>query len=59
MTTFCLITLALLIPWLLVGLVIAVMDARIRREQSMALDTRAWQEKVDAMRRIHEQEGDA
>jgi hypothetical protein len=59
MTTFCYIALALLVPWVLIGITIAALDARIRRTHQLHLDTRAWTEKVDAMRRMHDQEGEA
>jgi hypothetical protein len=56
---------ALLIPaviialWILLSLIIGYQDHRDRRARDLHLELRAWQQKVDAMRRMADQEGDA
>jgi hypothetical protein len=59
MTTVCIAGLFFIVPWLLLGVFVAGMDHRLRRQHHSALETRAWQEKVDAMRRLQDIEGDA
>jgi hypothetical protein len=42
------------------GLSIVLMaDWMVQRRYETALETRAWEEKVDAMRRLKDREGDA
>ena len=45
--------------WALRGLVFLAVDARIRARHREMLEVRDWQEKVQAMRRMTDQEGDA
>jgi len=55
--------------WVLVGImvwvwacwsaVILYLDYRARRRHRDMIDARAWREKVEAMRRIHDQDGAA
>ena len=45
--------------WLWLSLLIAYIDWRTGLEHRQNLELRAWREKVDAMRRIHDREGDA
>ena len=48
-----------LFAWFIVAVAIGWMDASIRRRDRDNLELREWQEKVDAMRRLHDMEGDA
>jgi hypothetical protein len=56
---------ALLIPlfiialWAILSLAVLAVDWREGRRHREHLQTRAWQEKVDAMRRLQDQEGEA
>jgi hypothetical protein len=45
--------------WLGWAIMIGFADAMLRRDHRMHLETRAWQEKVAAMRRMVDEEGDA
>jgi hypothetical protein len=52
--------LAIAVSWWLVFLIaIGWVDAKARREHSYRLELRDWEEKVQAMRRLQDQEGDA
>jgi len=50
---------ALGIAWLLALIGYGWVDMQLRRSHRHHLDTRAWREKVEAMRRMHDEEGDA
>ena len=45
--------------WGLAVLTLVIADALVKRRHHDNLKTRDWTEKVDAMRRLHEMEGDA
>ena len=45
--------------WSVVLGAITVIDSHMIGRQREHVETRAWQEKVDAMRRLRDQEGDA
>jgi uncharacterized membrane-anchored protein YhcB (DUF1043 family) len=55
--------------WLVVGIIIGfwgfavsmvmLADLGVKRKHRTELEMREWREKVDAMRRLHDQEGDA
>ena len=45
--------------WLIVAGSIVYVDSQLRRQDRQRLQTREWQEKVDAMRRLQDIEGDA
>jgi len=45
--------------WGLIALFFAVTDQVVRRQHETSLEIRAWQEKVDAMRRMYDEEGQA
>ena len=45
--------------WGLAVLTLVIADALVKRRHQDNLETRDWTEKVDAMRRLHEMEGDA
>ena len=45
--------------WVLIGLFFMVTDDVVRRQHRSSLEMRAWQEKVDAMRRMYDEEGQA
>ena len=45
--------------WVLRGLVMLAIDARLRSRHRELLEVRDWQEKVAAMRRMTDEEGDA
>jgi uncharacterized protein (DUF58 family) len=38
---------------------VMIADWMVRRRYEVSLETRAWEEKVDAMRRLQDREGDA
>jgi hypothetical protein len=38
---------------------VMIADWMVRRRYETSLETRAWEEKVDAMRRLQDREGDA
>ena len=45
--------------YVLIALFFAVTDDVVRRQHRSSLEMRDWQEKVDAMRRIYDEEGEA
>jgi hypothetical protein len=45
--------------WGLAVLTLVIADTLVKRRHHDNLKTRDWTEKVDAMRRLHEMEGDA
>jgi hypothetical protein len=45
--------------WMTALIALAWYDRRLKVEHDLKLQTRAWQEKVDAMRRLQDIEGDA
>jgi diketogulonate reductase-like aldo/keto reductase len=49
----------ILIPWMTLGLTYAIADSMAARRHRELLEVRDWQEKVEAMRRLQDQEGDA
>jgi hypothetical protein len=51
--------LLIFVPWVVLGLVVLGLDVRNRRRYRELLEVRDWQDKVDAMRRMADQEGDA
>jgi hypothetical protein len=38
---------------------VMIADWMVRRRYEVSLETRAWEDKVDAMRRLQDREGDA
>jgi hypothetical protein len=46
--------LGLFLAWASIAAVIAYVDYRLRQEDRLRLDTRAWDEKVQAMRRLQD-----
>jgi uncharacterized membrane protein affecting hemolysin expression len=59
MTTAALVLVPLALLWGVLTLIVLVMDRRERRYYTEQLETRAWREKVDAMRRMHDEDGAA
>ena len=53
---FVILTLSMWVFW---GVVIGIADSMLRRRYRQQLQTRAWREKVDAMRRLQDRDGDA
>ena len=53
------IVLGVLALWGLISAVILIADAMVSRRYKEQLDLRDWTEKVDAMRRIYDEEGKA
>jgi hypothetical protein len=45
--------------WSVVSGILLVIESHMIGRQREHVETRAWQEKVDAMRRLRDQEGDA
>jgi len=45
--------------WLSLAIIIAYADWKLRLEDRYRLEIREWQEKVDAMRRLQDEEGSA
>jgi len=59
MTTLLLVLAPLAVIWAVLTGIIMVIDGRERRRQRELLEVRAWREKVEAMRRLNDLEGDA
>jgi hypothetical protein len=59
MNALWLIVIAIFATWGLLGLIILGIDARESRRHRELLEVRDWQKKVQAMRRMADQEGDA
>ena len=59
MTTLLLILVPIATIWAVLTGTIMVIDSRERRRDRELLEVRAWQEKVDAMRRMHDEDGAA
>jgi hypothetical protein len=59
MTTLLLVLVPLATIWAVLTGIIMVIDGRERRRQRELLEVRAWREKVEAMRRLNDLEGDA
>jgi hypothetical protein len=59
MTTAALVLVPLALLWGVLSLIVLVMDRRERQYYTEQLETRAWREKVDAMRRMHDEDGAA
>ena len=51
--------LALSVLWTIVTLIVLTADRLAQRRYELMLETRDWREKVDAMRRLQDREGDA
>ena len=49
--------LGLFTGWVTLGLTVAYADWKLRLEDRYRLETRQWQEKVEAMRRMQDQDG--
>ena len=49
---------ALSVLWTIVTLIVLTADRLAQRRYELMLETRAWTEKVDAMRRLHDREGE-
>ena len=49
----------LLAGWTSLALIVAYGDWKLRLEDRHRLEMRDWQEKVDAMRRMHDEDGEA
>jgi hypothetical protein len=45
--------------WLLLTLTVVILDHRERAADRHRLEVREWKEKVDAMRRLQDRDGDA
>jgi len=45
--------------WGVAALMVGIADWMVKRSYEISLETRAWEEKVQAMRRMLDQEGDA
>jgi hypothetical protein len=58
MSTLVLVLVPIATLWAVLTLVV-VMDGRARRDERLRLEVRDWQEKVDAMRRMHDEDGAA
>ena len=50
---------ALSVLWTIVTLIVLTADRLAQRRYELMLETRDWREKVDAMRRLQDREGDA
>jgi hypothetical protein len=59
MTTLLLVLVPLATIWAVLTGIIMFIDGRERRRQRELLEVRAWREKVEAMRRLNDLEGDA
>jgi hypothetical protein len=59
LTIWGLIALVLFAGWLGIALTIAYVDWKLRLEDRYRLEIRDWQEKVDAMRRLQDEDGEA
>ena len=59
LTTLGVIALVLFTGWLGIALTIAYLDWKLRLEDRDRLEIRDWQEKVEAMRRLQDEEGSA
>jgi hypothetical protein len=59
MTTLLLVLVPLAVIWVVLTGIIMFIDGRERRRQRELLEVRAWREKVEAMRRLNDLEGDA
>ena len=53
------ILLGLLAGWLTLAMALAYADWKLRLEDRYRIQTRDWQEKVDAMRRLQDEDGEA
>jgi hypothetical protein len=51
--------LGLFTGWLTLALTLAYADWKLRLEDRYRLETRQWQEKVEAMRRMQDEDGEA
>jgi hypothetical protein len=59
MTALLLVLVPLTAIWAVLTGIIMVLDSRQRRRHRELLEVRAWREKVEAMRRLNDLEGDA
>ena len=59
MTTLLLVLVPLAVIWAVLTGIIMFIDGRERRRHRELLEVRAWREKVEAMRRLNDLEGDA
>ena len=59
LTIWGLIALVLFAGWLGVALTIAYVDCKLRLDDRYRLEIREWQEKVEAMRRLQDEDGEA
>jgi hypothetical protein len=59
MTALALVVIPIVALWAALTLTMLVMDGNARRRDRELLEVRAWQEKVDAMRRMHDEDGAA
>ena len=59
MTALLLVLVPIVALWAALTLTMLVMDGNARRRDREHLEVRAWREKVDAMRRMHDEDGAA
>ena len=59
MTALALVIIPIVALWAALTLTMLVMDGQARRRDREQLEVRAWREKVDAMRRMHDEDGAA
>jgi hypothetical protein len=59
MSTLALVLAPIATLWAILTLAVLVLDGRARRDERLRLEVRDWQEKVDAMRRLHDEDGAA
>lgn len=59
MTTLPIVVVVVAAVWAAYLLVITVIDNAWQRQHVLHLQTRDWEEKVAAMRRLHDEEGEA
>jgi len=58
-TALALVIIPIVALWAALTLTMLVMDGQARRRDREQLEVRAWREKVDAMRRMHDEDGAA
>lgn len=59
MSTLLLVLVPIVAIWAVLTVTILVLDGLARRQHREHLEARDWREKVDAMRRMHDQDGAA
>ena len=50
---------AIFTVWGILALMVTIADWMVKRSYEISLETRAWEEKVEAMRRLQDEEGSA